>query len=125
MDQYEWGQASVAYPDWQGTVQLDEKMTGDDSVYSMTGVDREQWTIIGLDLGGGESGMHALEVVVVPRGTDLGASRLEATMIRIHNVDALGVLQRMMHVFDMRMRIRSTLDASIVVTDLGDIPEQG
>jgi hypothetical protein len=58
MDEYEyqWGDASVSFPDWVGTAQLDQKMTGPVDLYDLTGVDPDEWLIVGLDFGGGESG---------------------------------------------------------------------
>lgn len=53
MDEYEWGDASVGHPDWIGTVQLDQKMTGTTDIYSLTGIDHDEWQIIGLDFGAG------------------------------------------------------------------------
>ncbi|MGH3642537.1 MAG: hypothetical protein ACRDUX_26315 [Mycobacterium sp.] len=128
MSEYEWGGAEVSYPDWSGTAQLDQKMTGDVDEYSLTGVDRDKWVIIGLDFGGGESGMHALEVIAV-RKSDWreakGTSQVKAASIRIHNgVDPFDLLRQIMHVFDMRLRIRSVTDSTIVITESLDEPPQ-
>jgi hypothetical protein len=45
MDEYEWGDASVSFPDWIGTAQLDQKMTGTVDVYTLTGIDPDEWLI--------------------------------------------------------------------------------
>jgi hypothetical protein len=128
VSEYEWGEASVSYPDWSGTVQIDQKMTGEVDVYSLTGVDENEWVIIGLDFGGGESGMHAPEVIAVPKTEwkeAKGASRLNAASIRIHNgVDPFDLLRQIIHVMDMRLRIRSVTDATIVITEQLDEPPQ-
>ncbi|WP_152364936.1 hypothetical protein [Microlunatus speluncae] len=50
----EWGDATVSYPDWKGTFQIDEKMTGPTSIYDLTTINRDEWMIIGFDWGGGE-----------------------------------------------------------------------
>lgn len=113
----------MGFPDWKGTAQLDERMTGK-SIYETTGVDFDEWTIIGLDIGGGESGVHDLEIVVVPRGTDLSAPRIEADHLMVHGVDGFEALKSMMHVFEMRFRIRRLEDTEIVITKRGDIPPQ-
>ena len=50
MDEYEWGDASVSFPDWIGTAQLDQKVTGTVDVYTLTGIDPD-----GLDLACGDA----------------------------------------------------------------------
>jgi len=70
---YVWGDASVTYPDWQGTMQIDQIMTRR-SLNEITGIP-DRWAIIGLDWGGGEeldhSGRkrlnpHEMSAIVVP-----------------------------------------------------------
>jgi hypothetical protein len=130
VDPYEWGPASVSFPDWHGTAQLDQKLTGTVDVYSLTGIDREEWMIIGLDFGGGESGMHEPHVIAV-RTSELGdehisdMSDIQAVDIQIHNgVDPYDLLLQITHLLDMRFRIRSVKDATITITELLDEPPQ-
>jgi hypothetical protein len=130
VDEYEWGAASVSFPDWHGTAQLDQKLTGTEDVYSLTGIDPEKWAIIGLDFGGGESGMHQPHVIAV-RKSELGdqhpsaMSEIKAVDIQIHNgIDPFDLLRQITHVLDMRFRIRSVVDATITITELLDEPPQ-
>jgi hypothetical protein len=130
MEEYEWGHASVSFPDWIGTAQLDQKMTGPADVYDLTGIDRDEWLIVGLDIGGGESGMDNLHVIAVReselRGRHIAnVSEVRAANIQIHNgVDPFELLRRMTHVLDMRFRIRAVKDATITITELLDEPPQ-
>lgn len=129
MDEYEWGHASVAYPDWHGTAQLDQKMTGNTGIYELTGVDSDEFLIIGLDIGGGESGMHDPHVIAV-RKAELGnnhisdLSEIRAVNIKVHGVDPFELLRQITHLLDMRFRIRSVKDSNITITELLDSPEQ-
>lgn len=130
MDEYEWGHASVSYPDWIGTAQLDEKLTGTVDVYTLTGVDRDEFAIIGLDFGGGESGMHQPHVIAVRR-SELGdrhiseQSEIRAVDIQIHNgLDPFELLRQIAHLLDMRFRVRSVKDATITITERLDEPPQ-
>jgi hypothetical protein len=131
VDEYEWGNAEVAHPDWSGTAQLDQKMTGNVDVYSITGIDHKEWQIIGLDFGGGETGMHNLHVIAVPRsewgkqGPPSALSNVRAADIQIHNdIDPFDLLRQIMHVFDLRFRIRAVEDSTITITELLDEPPQ-
>lgn len=121
---FEWGPARVTYPDWQGTMQIDEKLTGDEDLYTLTGIDRDEWIIVGLDWGGGETGWHDLKVVAVPADADIGESELEATLFLIHDCNPVEIVSKIMHVAEYRLRIRSVADSTIQITKLGDIPEQ-
>jgi hypothetical protein len=125
---YEWGPASVTYPDWQGTLQIDEVATSD--LYGLTGIDHDEWTIIGLDFGGGKSGMHMPHVIAV-RKSELGGqhiserSHIQAVDIQIHNgVDPFDLLRQMLNVMEMRLRVRSVVDATITINELLDEPPQ-
>jgi hypothetical protein len=130
MDEYEWGHASVSFPDWVGTAQLDQKMTGRADVYSLTGVDHDEWQIIGLDFGAGETGWHTPQVIAVRRsewgeGPPSDLSGVRATKIYIHNgVDPFELLQQMTHLLDMRFRIRAVKDSTITITEHLDQPPQ-
>jgi hypothetical protein len=130
MDEYEWGDASVGFPDWIGTAQLDQKMTGNVDVYSLTGIDSEEWLIVGLDFGGGDSGWHNPHVIAV-RKSELGerhiseVSDVRAANIKIHSVDdPFELLRQMTHLLDMRFRINSTKNATITITEHLDEPPQ-
>ena len=130
MDPYEWKHASVAYPDWIGTAQLDQKITGDENLYDWVGVDFDEWQIIGLDFGAGESGLHNLHVIAVPRAEwsaqkDSGISEIMATDIQIHDVNAVELLLKMTHMLDVRFRIRAVKDSRIMINGYGDVPPQG
>ena len=127
MDEYEWGDASVSFPDWIGTAQLDQKMTGTVGVYELTGIDRDEWLIVGLEFAGGESGMHNPHVIAV-RQSEWGerhisdVSDVRAADIEIHGVDAFELLRQMTHMLNMRFRIRATKNATITITELLDEP---
>jgi hypothetical protein len=130
VDEYVWGDASVSFPDWKGTAQLDQKMTGDVDVYNLTGINPDEWQIIGLDFGGGERGMHNVHVIAVPRSewgdsppSDL--SDVRAVEIQIHNgIDPFDLLRQMTHVLDMRFRIRAVKNSTITITERLDEPPQ-
>lgn len=124
VDPRPWGPAQVTYPDWQGNAQIDEKKTGTVSMYSLTGIDQDEWSIIGLDWGGGESGWQPLHVIAVPAGTDLDAPTIQATDFYVHDVDVNEFLLAIMHVSEFRLRTRRTVDANIVIVAEGDSPEQ-
>jgi hypothetical protein len=130
VDEYEWGDASVTYPDWTGTAQIDQRMSSD--LYGLTGIDADKWAIIGLDFGGGESGMHMPHVIAVLR-SELGhddehiskMSEIKAVDIQIHNgVDPFDLLREMINLMEMRFRVRSVVDATITITELLDEPPQ-
>lgn len=129
MDPYEWTDANVTFPDWSGTAQLDEKHTGPTDIYDYTGVDRDEWQIIGLDFGGGESGMHKPHVIAV-RVSELDGRHIadvndiKAADIQVHGIGAFELLQKMTHVLDMRFRTRATQNATITITELLDSPPQ-
>jgi hypothetical protein len=130
MYEHEWGDASVGHPDWIGTAQLDQKITGTVDVYSLTGIDPEEWLIIGLDFGGGDTGWHNPHVIAV-RKSELGerhiseVSDVRAADIKIHSVDdPFELLRQITHLLDMRFRINSTKNATITITELLDEPPQ-
>ena len=137
-DGYIWGDAEVSYPDWQGTAQLDQRMTSA-GIEEIVGLDPEEWTVVGIDIGGGETGLHPLEVVAVhsslpaeDRRSDeslfqamarANGGELPATHFRVHEEDAFGVLLRIMHVFDFRLRSRGVVDVPIRIMSQADLPE--
>lgn len=124
-----WDAARVSYPDWNGTAQLDERMTIPWRGLARTvGLDAEQWQVIGFEISGGEHG-YQLRVVATPRdvwrksGPGAG-SEIEATEFLVHNVDPLAVLQQMTHVFELRMRHRGIGDAPVRIRALSDLPSE-
>jgi hypothetical protein len=129
VDEYQWGYAEVGFPDWKGTAQLDEKMTGTESIYDYTGVDEDEFMIIGLDFGGGESGMQDLHVIAV-RKVELDGRHiadvadLRAVDIQVHDVDGWEVVKKMTHYLDVRFRRRAVENATITITELLDSPPQ-
>ncbi|MCV7225855.1 hypothetical protein [Mycolicibacterium komossense] len=125
MNEYEWGHAQVSYPDWRGTAQLDKRMGA--SVYDLTGIDQEEWMIIGLDFGAGESGTFNPHVIAVRKSewppTEL--SEIRAVDIQIHNgIDPFELLLKITHMLDMRFRISSVKDSTITITEHLDEPPQ-
>ncbi len=129
MDEHEWGHAEVGFPDWKGTAQLDEKLTGPESIYDWTGVDEDEFQIIGFSFGGGESGVHDPHVIAV-RKSERGdrhisdISDIRAVDIQIHDVDPFELLLKMTHYLDVRFRLRAVENATITITELLDSPPQ-
>ncbi|QZH58868.1 hypothetical protein K1X22_21820 [Mycolicibacterium farcinogenes] len=129
MDPYVWGDAEVTHTDWTGTAALDEKLTGPTDIYDYTGVDRDEWTIVGLDFGGGETGMHTPSVIAVRESeldgrhiTDLSA--VNAAEIQIHGLDPFELLKKMTHYLDMRFRSRAIKNATVTITEQLDVSPQ-
>lgn len=137
-DGYLWEDASVAYPDWQGTAQLDQRMTSA-GIEELVGLDPSEWTVVGIDIGGGESGLHPLEVIAVHKDGRTEGRRsdesvfnsmarasggeLQATHFRVHEADALDVLLKIMHAFEFRLRSRGVVGVPIRIMAQADIPE--
>jgi hypothetical protein len=113
---------------------MDQKITGNVDIYSFTGIDRDKWFIVGLDFGGGESGLHDPAAIAIDRALMEGGrwtdelvdehGYLPCVHIQLHDVDTVKLLKVMMHVFDMRLRVRSVLDAEIRIINQLDQPEQ-
>lgn len=122
-DGYVWGEASVSYPDWQGTMQVDERKTIPWDLYDYTKIDADNWTIIGLDWGAAESGVLSMDAIVVPVNSN-GDREVLATSIRLHDVDPFDLLVRMAHVADFRLRVREVVSHEIRIINHLDIPEQ-
>lgn len=134
MDDYIWRPAEVTYPDWNGNAQLDQRRTAG-GLEEVVGLDRDEWLIVGFDIGGGEHAHHLRVVAVhrdlVPDGGDVfpriaeaNGGEIPATEFLIHNVDPYEVLRRITHVFELRMRARGSRDIPIRITSLGDLPAQ-
>lgn len=135
---YLWEDASVTHPDWQGTAQLDQRMTSA-GIEELIGLDPDEWDVIGIEIGGGESGLHPLDVVAVHRDIPAEGRRsdeslfeamartnggeLPATHFRVHDADAFEVLLKIMHVFDFRLRSRGVVGLPIRIMSQADIPE--
>ncbi|MGO0578252.1 hypothetical protein [Ornithinimicrobium panacihumi] len=127
-DGFIWGDASVTYPDWVGTAQLDERKTAA-QVEEVVGLDHKEWLVIGLDLGGGEDGGHELRVVAVhrdnvPEGGDVlpriaaaNNGEIPVTEFLIHDKDPYEVLQAITHSFELRLRL--SLDPPTDVVEWG------
>lgn len=134
MTNYIWGDAEVSFPDWKGTLQLDERRTGT-PLHELVGLDPNAWMIIGLDIGGGEHA-HSLHVLaidraIVPSGGDVfpriaaaNGGELPVTDFLVHNVDPYAVLKAMTHFLDLRLRARNTVGTPVRVIALGDVPKQ-
>lgn len=134
MDEYLWDDATVTYPDWTGTAQLDRRITAP-SIGSVVGLDPGEWLVIGFEIGGGEHA-HRLKVVAVrrsdvPEGGDIlpsiaeaNGGEIPATEFLVHDVDPYAVLKAITHQFKLRMRARGTGDLPIRIVALGDVPEQ-
>lgn len=133
-DGFLWRDAEVTYPDWVGTAQLDQRMTGK-QFEEIIGFDGDAWMIIGLDIGGGESG-HELRVIAVPsdalppggnvvaRYAEANGGEVHATEFLVHDVDPYAVLRAITHMFELRMRIASCEGLPIRIVAQSDIPEQ-
>lgn len=134
MTDYIWGDAAVTYPDWQGTLQMDERRTGP-LLHDLVGLDSDEWLIVGLDIGGGEHA-HDLRVLAVDRGivpeggsvlpriAEANGGEIPVTEFLIHDVDPYEVLRSAAHVVDLRLRISSAVGIPIRVRNLADVPEQ-
>lgn len=129
-----WRDAEVTYPDWNGTAQLDQRRTGD-LFEDIIGLDPDEWMIVGIDIGGGET-RHELRVVAVnradiPEGGDVhpriaaaNGGEIPVTEFLVHNVDPYEVLRKITHMFELRLRTRGTRDFPLRVVRLADVPEQ-
>jgi hypothetical protein len=124
-----WGEASVTFPDWKGTAQLDERMTVPWKGLARTvGIDSDQWQVVGFSIGGGEH-QYDLRVVATPRDMwekvkPHDDAEIEVTEFLVHNVDPLAILQQMTHVFELKMRIRRLDDRQVRVRALSDRPSE-
>jgi hypothetical protein len=123
-----WGEASVTYPDWKGTAQLDERHTIPWNGLARTvGLD-DQWQVIGFSIGGGEHG-HDLRVVATPRdvwdktGPD-DTAEIEATEFLVHGVDPFKILRQMTHMFELTMRISGIDGRRVRIRSLSDRPSE-
>jgi hypothetical protein len=48
--------------------------------------------------------------------------KIHATDFEIHDVDPYDILRRMTHVFELRLRVRSLADATIIIENRSDVP---
>lgn len=136
MESYIWGDAEVTYPDWNGTVQLDQRMTAP-GIGELVGLDAQKWWVIGFDIGGGEreSGhdlqVYAVERELVPEGGDVlpriadaNGGEIPVTQFLVHDVNPYDILLAITHQLDLRMRVRGARRYPIRVERLGDVLEQ-
>ncbi|MET7808618.1 hypothetical protein [Micromonospora chersina] len=128
MDGEVWGEASVTFPDWKGTAQLDERMTVPwEGLAQTVGLDPDQWQVVGFSIGGGEHG-YDLKVVATPRDvwekSKADDAEIEVTEFLVHDVDPLAILQRMTHVFELKMYIRGLGRRQARVRALSDLPNE-
>lgn len=134
MEPFVWREAEVTYPDFKGTAELDQKLTGTNG-FTLAGIDQEKWLVVGIDIGGGEN-EHQLRVLavdqdIIPEGqsnvfdylTDKHG-HVPVTEILLHEADPYEVLKSITHVFELRLRSRNTVGKTIMVTGYGDIPVQ-
>ncbi|WP_243226698.1 hypothetical protein [Microbacterium sp. CIAB417] len=129
-----WRDAAVTYADWEGTAQLDQRLTGP-GIEETVGLNRDEWMVIGIDIGGGEL-EHDLRVIavhrdripdgggVLPRIAEANEGEIPATEFLIHDVDPYAVLQAITHVFELRMRLSGASGLPIRVIEQSDVPEQ-
>lgn len=124
----------MTYSDYVGTAQLDQKATGE-SALKLAGIDEEKWLVIGFDIGGGEHdhdvSVVAVDMESVPEGVGNVIDRLmqkhghiPVKEIHLHDVDPYEFLKSITHMFELRMRVQHTAGKDIMVTSVGDIPEQ-
>ncbi|MEW1955138.1 hypothetical protein [Terrabacter sp. NPDC080008] len=130
LEPYIWGDAAVTYPDWKGTAQLDQRMTGK-QLEEIIGLD-DGWLVVGLDMGGGET-RHDLRVLAVrpdqvPEGGGVlpviaaqNGGEIPVTEFLVHNVDPYAVLRAITHMFELRLRISSTERLPIRIVEQGDL----
>lgn len=124
-----WGEASVSFPDWKGTAQLDERMTTPwEGITREVGLNGDQWVVIGFSIGGGETS-YDLRVVAAPcdvweKSAPDDAAEIEATEFLVHDVDPIAILQRMTHMFELRMRRRGLEGRTVRIRALSDLPAE-
>jgi hypothetical protein len=126
-----WEDAHVPYPDWQGSVQLEEDRGEDNDLYQLVGLDPEAWSIIGLDLRAAENlvALHvlAIDTKTVPDGSgriartaEASGGELPVTSFEVHVDDPWAVLQAVAHRVNIRLRDRNTSGLPIRVVEYGD-----
>ncbi|MFD4460539.1 hypothetical protein [Nocardia sp. NPDC058480] len=120
-----WGEASVTYPDWKGTAQLDERKTGPwEGLAQRVELDNVGWQVVGFSISGGESGFN-LMVYAAPRDVwenlEAGAP-VQVTEFKVHDVEPLAILQEMTHTFQMNMRRRGLEGREVQVMAKSDLP---
>jgi hypothetical protein len=129
-----WGDASVAYPDWVGTAQLDQRATTW-TIEQILGDQLDGWFVIGIDIGGGEH-EHALRVIAVPKDSlpegggvlpeyaSRNGGEIPATSFLVHDFNPYEFLRAITHMFELRLRVRSIADIPVRIVSLADIPNQ-
>ena len=134
MSDFIWGDASVTYPDWVGTAQLDQRMTTW-TIEQMLGDRLDGWMVIGIDIGGGEH-EHELRVIAVPKDSlsegggvlpeyaSRSGGEIPAASFLVHDFNPYDFLKAITHMFELRLRVQSIADIPVRVVSLDDIPEQ-
>jgi len=127
MDGELWGDASVTFPDWKGTAQLDERKTIPwDGLARTLGLDTNAWQVVGFSVSGGEHGFD-LRIVASPSEVWKSFNRddggeIEVTEFLVHDVDPLLILSQMTHMFELKMLIRGLSGNQVRVRALSDLP---
>ena len=124
-----WGEASVSFPDWKGTAQLDERITIPwEGLARTLGLDHEHWQVVGFSIGGGENGydlkLYATPADVWKKVAPDDDAEIEVTEFLVHDVDPLDILQRMTHVFELTMRSRGLGNRRVRIKALSDLPTE-
>lgn len=129
MDGELWGDASVTFPDWKGTAQLDERRTVPwEGLARTCGLEADSWQVVGFSVGGGEHGFD-LRIVASPREVwknfnPEDGGEIEATQFLVHDVDPLAILSQMTHMFELKMLIRGLSGDQVRVRALSDLPKE-
>ena len=129
MDGELWGDASVTYPDWKGTAQIDERRTVPWKGLARTvGLDADEWQVVGFSVSGGERHFD-LRIAAAPRDVWENFNRddggeIEVTEFLVHDVDPLEILSQMTHMFELKMLIRGLSGDQVRVRALSDLPKE-
>lgn len=123
-----WRDAEVAFPDWIGGAQLDQRITGENASFErVVGLDPDEWMILGVEISWGEVeyGPHELHVVAARR-VELGevGGEIPVTDFLIHDADPIQVLRTISHVFKMRLRRSGYGERPLRRVERADVPEQ-
>lgn len=131
---WRWGQASVQYRDWEGTIAMD-KPNPIEQIEDYARID-DNWVVLGLELyGGTEARLNGTTAWVVAMeraawerlgGVDeiSAGQRLLVTRFPIRDIDAVGILQLMKR-WSIHAWIQSVARAQLVIVDDAEEPNQG
>lgn len=127
-----WDEANVSRPSWSGTIQIDQKSTGNARIEELVGLSRDEWMVVGVDIWGGERS-YRLKVLAVKRSdaldsgdvipglADRHGGEIPATEFLVHGVDPFAILKAMTHEISLRLRARVSRDYPIQVVARGDV----